>query len=1100
MSRRRTVVLILAGALGLSVAAATLPRATGAIAGGEAAARACPAGSARADDPLSRSGVDPVCSPLGAPESALDSAANAGQLEARSNGPFEHAAPGAYEAALHQAAALPYAGSSLGGGSAWIPYGRAPLCSAPSTGGGVCPAASAENGQYGRTGQEGHVQNSSRVSSLAYDPSNTTHWWASPVTGGVFETTDSGAHWHSVGDSLPTQAVGAIAYDAPLHRLIVGTGDNSYGGDGIAGHGVYYSADDGAGWVAATGIPDLALSFRVVVAPDAAAGAAGVSPGRLVYAALSMGLFRSTDGGGSFANVNLPTTPAGYSPNCAGNTSNSLCFFANDVTDVVVKAATDANGKAGAVIAAVGWRAGQKHDVNPDGTDLTACSMNGAATVCLQAPQNGIYTSADGTPGTFTWESHGTNPNGGTGFAPDQVVGRTALGVAHGTGQNGDAVFALVEDAQKFNGCPEVLDGVPTPVCNSTATAEGLATVLDGLYASYDFGHTWTKVMDWAQLQKPGTGSALFGQTGYSPGVQGWYNLWVDVDPTAKDGNGEPTRVVLGLEEIWENNLALPSGGAPGSVLTTPSTAYPGGSAATDPWITIARYWNACTDLNTGVPCNPNANTNIPPGGTTPHPDQHADMFVPDATGGGVTLVAGNDGGVYAQHIAAGADFNNTGWGDGLGVGLSALQPYDVSISKDGTVVSGLQDNGEMKISPNGDESDIYDGDGFYTTIDPNNSKNILEEYTYGAVALTNDGGTTWNSWAPADNTQTNYCGSSTALFATPIEQDPTQGGHVLLGCSQIQEAAVSSTFPDGVYSPPSCVDPTCSLVNLPWNTVFNLGTAPSGATFIPSALGTRGNADYVGACGYCDVVTGKVPFQNAIATNMGGSQPALAGTTQGWHFAAMSCAACGTANGKLPNRYITSIQVDPSDPNTVYVTLGGYGRRWIPPGAVGDPTGNVGTGHVFMSKDHGDHFVDISQNLPDIGANFVLPLQNELLVATDLGVFASNKPDAPVSWSQLGTGLPHAPAFVLRQNPGDPNQIFVATYGRSDWVYDLSSPTANTPEVPAVLLLPAAAGVAAAAVSGVRRRRSGPGARPAGCNEDGDDVRNAAIRLRRRR
>ena len=31
-----------------------------------------------------------------------------------------------------------------------------------------------------------------------------------------------------------------------------------------------------------------------------------------------------------------------------------------------------------------------------------------------------------------------------------------------------------------------------------------------------------------------------------------------------------------------------------------------------------------------------------------------------------------------------------------------------------------------------------------------------------------------------------------------------------------------------------------------------------------------------------------------------------------------------------LPKRYITSVQMDPADPRTVYVTLAGYGRRWL--------------------------------------------------------------------------------------------------------------------------------------------------------------------------
>ena len=71
----------------------------------------------------------------------------------------------------------------------------------------------------------------------------------------------------------------------------------------------------------------------------------------------------------------------------------------------------------------------------------------------------------------------------------------------------------------------------------------------------------------------------------------------------------------------------------------------------------------------------------------------------------------------------------------------------------------------------------------------------------------------------------------------------------------------------------------------------------------------------------------------------------------------AANCAACGTHDGKLPQRYINSIQMEPTDASTVYVTLGGYGRRWIPPGALADDVSKVGAGHVFVSHDAGNTF-----------------------------------------------------------------------------------------------------------------------------------------------
>jgi hypothetical protein len=994
----------------------------------------CPAGTVPAEGPVASdsrdrgSTAERACVIIGQPERFADLNISNSELGARDAAPFTSTAPGAYLHAVSQRAAIAAAGTAPGAGNAWTRAGTPPECAAQTTTNSACPPPNADNGGYGYTGSLGFRTLSGRISSFAYDPSTQGRYFASPVVGGVWESLDSGATWRSIGDNLPTQVVGAIAYDAPLHRIIVGTGDNSFGGSGIAGHGIYYSDNDGATWKLASGVPDLALTFKVVVSP---ADASGLT----VYAATSKGLFRSDNGASAFHNEDLPTSPHGYSPNCAGNTTTTLCFFANDVTDVVVRAKSTANGPAGAVLAAVGWRAGQKVDLQANGSDVPGCTLNGNATPCLQAPQNGLYTSSTGAAGSFKFLPGGSGaPNA---FAPNNVVGRTALGVAHGAGQNPDAVYALVQDAQKFNHCPDVLDQtVPPQACNATVNGEAVATVLDGMYASYNFGRTWTKIMDFSQLKQAGTNSALTAEAGYSPGVQAWYNLWVDPDPTATDGaTGDPKRLLFGLEEVWENNPALPAaGGAPPSVLATPYPVYPGGSAATDPWVVIGRYWNACGGVTTPVgPCNPNPFTGGAIAGSTVHPDQHADAMIPDGKGG-VTLLIGSDGGAYSQHVAAGGTFSNDGWGDGLNATISAVQPYDAEMAKDGTIVSGLQDNGEMKTAPNGHEAEIYGGDAFFTTIDPNNSQNIIEEYTYAQqVNLSKDGGASWYTIAPS------ACGSSTtALFSTPIEQDPTMSGHVLIGCTQIQEATHVYANPCAV--PPGATAANCQATNVPFTTVFDLSTLPSpnSAPNIPSALAVHGANEYVAYCGYCDPATQKLPFANGIATNAGGSAPPAIGTSNGWHQASALCTGCGTANHKLPERYITSIQEDPNDPNTVYVTLGGYGRRWIPPGSFGEDTSNVGKGHVFVSHDHGEHFSDITGNLPDISANWTAFHNGQLIVATDLGVYIQKpgtSPNAP-TYSTLGTGLPAAPVFTLRVSPGNPNLLLISTYGRGDWEY----------------------------------------------------------------
>ena len=1075
--------LLTAGVSGL----AAVGGAPTALGGKLARAAACRGGYVADADLVRAAGGRPACAPASRPESYQDLASLSAQLQAREAAPFRQADPGAFRAGVKAADSLPTTGG------AWTPAGATPDCDAhvsdinPQTGLPTCPlmdntSATDSNGDY-TISSLGHKELSGRINSFAGDPADNLVW-AAPAVGGVFETADGGATWHSIGDGLPTQAMSAIAYDtvtvggSKVGRLLAGTGDFSFGADAVQGLGIYYSDNRGKTWSPASGLADLSIVFKIQPSP-------ADSSGNTVYAATSKGLYRSTDGGGSWQNVDLPTSPQGYTVydpaqakqvSCAGNVGTPLCFFANIVTDVVVKRSTSTNAPGGAVMAVVGWRAGKAIDKNADGSPNTDCQLNGAPTDCLQAPQNGIYISTGdpktgampGSPGTFHFQSHQGSPDG-TDFAPDKVVGRTSLGIADGAGQNNDAVFALVQDAVKFRHCTDdVTDTDLASVCSADVQALGVATVLDGAYVTYDFGHSWTKIMNWSQLAK--ASGALAGAPGYGPGVQSWYNNWIKPDPTATDAGGNPTRVIFGLEEIWENNTSVPG------VLTSPWLAYQGTSVAA-PWVDIGRYWNSCGGLETtgGMPCDTSGTPTVMPTSTT-HPDQHGYLFVPDPKGGGVTLFVGNDGGAYKQHVPAGQDFSNQHWGNGIDVGLNTLQPYDAEISKDGTIVAGLQDNGETKISacppyisgcpagtltPAMEEHTIFGGDGFYTAIDPQNSKNILEEYTYGAISMSLNGGRDWYSMGP--NCSGN---SSEAQFATAVEQDPTVDGHVVAGCTQISEAgdgastdANGNPTPAPIWTNP-CILPQganpfeCQLSNSPWTTVFDLGlaTAPgqpvdrnttcttSNCLFnIPSAVGVRGANIYVGYCGYCDVVTGGLPFRSGIATNVGGKLPPKPGTGNGWHIASANCPTCGTANGKLPQRYITSIQADPTDPHTVYVTMGGYGRRWIPPGALGDSTANVGVGHVFVSHDAGETFEDISGNLPDIPANWSLVHGGKLVVATDQGVYIAST-TAGGTWQRLGTGLPNAPVFTLRLQPGDPNRMIAATYGRGVYQFRFGS------------------------------------------------------------
>ncbi|MDX6659506.1 MAG: hypothetical protein QOJ55_328, partial [Solirubrobacteraceae bacterium] len=377
----------------------------------------------------------------------------------------------------------------------WAPYGHGPLI--------------ADDPTYPTTQGDGFGKIEGRINDFAYVDS-TKKLYAAVAQGGLWESSDLGASWKSIGDNLPIQSTGAVNYTpAGGGTLIVATGDMAFSND-YAGVGTYWSTNDGGTWHKSKGAPDGALSFRVAVDPT--------NP-KVVYLATGFGLFRSTDAGRNFTNVNLPTG------DCAGDSSKPNCFFANVVTDVAVQSADHFGNKGGAVVAAVGWRAGQFPNFNKK----------------PQAPANGLYRSDSGTPGSFT------KVPDSAGFTSTDRTGRVALGTTTGADQNSGYLYAVSQDSQLF---------VEQSGGENDIPLVGTPSVLDAIYVSTDFGKTWTVMESRNEFFNPANGSALSQLTalGIGPGYQVTYNEWIKPDPTRTAPNGSPARVLLGMEEVWQTN------------------------------------------------------------------------------------------------------------------------------------------------------------------------------------------------------------------------------------------------------------------------------------------------------------------------------------------------------------------------------------------------------------------------------------------------------------------------------------------------------------------------------------------------------------------
>ncbi|MDQ4024692.1 MAG: hypothetical protein M3217_04250, partial [Actinomycetota bacterium] len=338
----------------------------------------------------------------------------------------------------------------------WSPYGKGPLI--------------ANDPRYDEVNGTGFVNLEGRIDSFAHDPKK-NRLFATIGTGGVWMSRNLGESWRSVGDRLPTQVVGAVGWSkARGGTLIVASGEPLMGGNTYTGLGAFYSPDLGRTWKRAKGVPNGAMGFQVAV---------DQRKQKKVYVATSKGLFRSVDAGRTYRNVKLPTGP------CKGKTGNGRCILANFVTDVVVKAPDDFGHTGGAVLAAVGYRAGARpFPQDPD---------------TIESPANGLYWSKAGRPGSF-------EKLDAPGFAPQERIGRVELGPATGPEQNHNYVYAIVQDAELFRGGVSTIDA---PEGTSPVPAN---TNFNGIYVTSDFGQTWVQMSNTETIsENPASGSALNG-------------------------------------------------------------------------------------------------------------------------------------------------------------------------------------------------------------------------------------------------------------------------------------------------------------------------------------------------------------------------------------------------------------------------------------------------------------------------------------------------------------------------------------------------------------------------------------------------------------
>ena len=426
------------------------------------------------------------------------------------------------------------------------------------------------------------------------------------------------------------------------------------------------------------------------------------------------------------------------------------------------------------------------NDVSVDPTD----GMHMVASIAWRGgytDYNGFYESTDGGA---TWDM--VTADG----IDNPQIGKSSFAF----GSDG-RLYALVESIQKYLFNPE--------------------TALMGVFVSHsgEAAGPWYQIASSKRLGRS-PGSALGFGSGYSPGIQAWYNQAIAVAPH------NPDRVFIGLEEVYE-------------------TRHTGKS-----WTTIGPYWNF------GLPCGAEDLDNCP---KTTHPDQHGMAF------GQGKLWVSNDGGIYSRSLTGKKWINNN-------ADLRMLQYYYGGAGKvsGGTAYwGGLQDNGGSLLLP-GEDTMVspFGGDGGDVIVDAKNALRNVTEYTGLDMWLTTNAGRSdgstfaWREITPA-------CGAFTYTpdpcdpqprFIAPFTADPSAPNkHWVSGGRYVWETH------EGWKT--HCGNHSCD-----WTISHDTGAASQ-----ITALGVNGDTIYAGYCG-----NGCNPpedvFYAGIDTNYGGTWHTVAG------------------------------------------------------------------------------------------------------------------------------------------------------------------------------------------------------------------------------
>jgi photosystem II stability/assembly factor-like uncharacterized protein len=358
------------------------------------------------------------------------------------------------------------------------------------------------------------------------------------------------------------------------------------------------------------------------------------------------------------------------------------------------------------------------------------------------------------------------------------------------------------------------------------------------------------------------------------------------------------------------------------------------------------------------------------------HADIHAFLYNPANAN---TIVVGCDGGVFRSTNGGGTFLDaNTGL---VTTQYHSGTPHPLT----DVVLGGTIDNGNLRVTAGTSWLDVTGGDGGYTAIDYNDPRVMYAELYYLDFfkSVAGGAGGTFNSKMNGIPYDVNSGGTTDrSAFISPFEMSPSDPKTLYAGTYRLYRTTNAAEL---------------------WTPIS--GDLTAGGRYITAIGLSKGNPAVV--------YTGSAGGVVQVTTNAG---------TQ-WTRVSTG----------IPNRYITDIAVDRSDPAIAFLTVSGFG-----------------SGHVFKTTNYGQTWSNSSGSggtaLPDIPVNTVAihpTLPDRIYIGSDVGCFMSL--DAGVTWMPASGGMGNVTIADLQFRQD--GTLFAATHGRG--VFKTSYSLLDTQKLP---------------------------------------------------